>query len=137
MNFSLAVDLRRYFYITGGTFTDESERQKTASVLDIKTLDQWSLPQLNIGRSDHSSIILMNHLFVFCGFSSQKRIENSIEGLDLLLESFWYTLTLGNSTLTFGQSAISSISSTKFVVYGGGSAYYDNNLSNFVVDLKT
>ena len=69
--FLIAVDCRRYLYLTGGVFTlFKNESSDMASMLDILTLKETALPALNHARRSHSSLILNRHLFVVGGYFS-------------------------------------------------------------------
>ena len=76
-------------------------------------------------------------MFVVCGFGVNNLYESSIEGLDLLLGVSWYILAKDDHLLSFTGVAISAISATKFVIYGGGITYFNRHEINLVVDLKT
>ena len=77
--FSIAVDKRRDFYITGGTYGNANEPSKKASMLNIKTLEQKELPDLNQARYAHASLILNSQLFVFGGSINSEDVSESIE----------------------------------------------------------
>ena len=81
--FSIAVDQRRDFYITGGYSGNENEPSSRASVLNIDTLEQKELPDLNQARFGHSSLILDGRLFVMGGMTSASDDSSSIECLGI------------------------------------------------------
>ena len=82
-NFSIAVDQRRDFYITGGCSDNRNTPLSKASVLNIDTLEQKELPDLNQARFDHSSLILDGRLFVMGGMTSASDYSSSIECLGI------------------------------------------------------
>ena len=66
-NFSIAVNKRREFYITGGCGRNVNEASNRAFMLDIKTLEWKELPDLNQARHGHASLILDGKLYVMGG----------------------------------------------------------------------
>ena len=118
--FSVAVDARRYFYLTGGrNVLEVFVGSRVASMLDIKTQEEKELPELNHVRSNHSSIILDSHLFVFGGHYGAIQKTGSIESLDLRIKSVWKTLVTGNKFATRQCNCVVAVSATKLLVYGG------------------
>ena len=53
-------------------------------MLDIYSLEQKELPDLNQARYDHASLILNGHLFVMGGMKSLEDYASSIECLSIL-----------------------------------------------------
>ena len=81
--FSIAVDKRRDFYITGGYIYNSNQVSKKASMLNIESLEQKELPDLNQARSTHTSLILNGLLFVMGGRISGTDCSGSIECLSM------------------------------------------------------
>ena len=81
--FSIAVDNRRDFYITGGYKGNANQPSKKASMLNIESLEQKELPDLNQARSHHASLILNGLLFVMGGEISGADYSGSIECLSM------------------------------------------------------
>ena len=82
-DFSISVDKRRDFYITGGHAGNFNYPSKRTFILDIKTLEQRELPKLNQGRHNHTSLILNSCLFVMGGIANYEEILGSIECLSI------------------------------------------------------
>ena len=79
MKFSIALDKRRDFYLTGGHDGNSKRTSKRAIMLNIKTLEEKELPDLNQARYAHASLILNSQLFVFGGSINSEDVSESIE----------------------------------------------------------
>ena len=65
-------------------------------MLNIKTLEQKELPDLNQARYGHASLILNGHLFVMGGNNGPRDHLSSIECIGIAESCAWNTLLEGN-----------------------------------------
>lgn len=65
-------------------------------MLDLKTLEQTELPELNQPRAFHTSLILDFKLYVLGGQGIKEEVFGSIEGLNLQDKSGWNILVQGH-----------------------------------------
>ena len=83
--FQVAVDKRRFIYLTGGHEAhDENKPSNKVSMLNLHTLEQRELPDLNLARYRHASLILNSYLFVMGGGTNSMDNLGSIESLSIL-----------------------------------------------------
>ena len=83
VDFFVAVDKRRDFYLTGGHTGNNNNPLNKAAMLNIESLEQKELPNLNQARYALSSLILNGHLFVMGGQTSAIDTSSSIESLNI------------------------------------------------------
>ena len=92
--------------------------------------DQWTkAPKLNQNRANHSSCVLQNQIYVFCGMTYQKdgAVEptNTIECLNAIdwvinMQAEWELIQLKSGSISERyQSMVAPISLTQILILGG------------------
>ena len=88
-------------------------------MLDLKTLAEEEVSELNQARWGHSSIALGDNLFVMGGKVSATKWCSSIECYNFLLRQAWSTLIESYEHVARYYAAIAAINADKVVVFGG------------------
>ena len=79
---SLVTFRNQYIMVTGGINQKKFDVYKSVEWYDIKT-NQWSnVAPLNTPRSNHSSCVLKDIIYVFCGYNGTSGWLNTIEKID-------------------------------------------------------
>ena len=105
-------------------------------MLEINSLEQRELPDLNQGRFNHASIILNSYLFVLGGMSRYKDYPSAIECLSIAGFSAWSIILEGKETVKRINASVTAVSATKLLVCGGESKHASSD-SGYVFDVKT
>ena len=96
-----------------------NEPTRKVSVLDLRTLAEEEVSELNYARWGHSSIALGDNMFVMGGRVSATDGCSSIECFNFISRQVWSTLIESNEQVARYSAAVAAISSDKIVVFGG------------------